>query len=241
MMEELLGRAGVRRTDLLDLATGPGRIALALAPRFTRVVGIDIEADMIEVARREATRRGITNVTFELGAAEELQFPPESVDLVTIGEAFHRLPQRLVAGKVFEWLRPGGCLVTLGSDGRFSGDEPWEATLRDVRERWLRTAFPDGWARYLPGESEDQERREAVMRGAGFVGVQGHDDFETVLTQSFEDVLGYLESTSVCTRRVLGADFDRFAEELRGALTAGGTHAFREAISWGYTLARKPA
>src|SRR5512144_2037025 len=134
LLDDLLERAAVGTGVLVDLATGPGRIALDLAARFARVVAIDLEPDMIEVGRRRAAERGIANVEWHVGRAEDLDVAPSSVDLVTIGEAFHRLEQSVIAAKAFGWLRPGGCLATLGTEGRFSGDAEWHVRIRIVRD-----------------------------------------------------------------------------------------------------------
>jgi SAM-dependent methyltransferase len=239
MLDDLLARAAVGRGALLDLATGPGRVALDLAGSFERVVAIDLEPEMIAVARARAVERGIDNVEWHVGRAEDLDAQPGSFDLVTIGEAFHRLQQRVVATNALRWLRPGGCVATLGTDGRFTGNEPWEIALRDVRERWVARAFPDGWGEALPGGSADQEGREAALRAAGFVDITGNGREDRV-DLSFEEVLGYLSSTSICSRTALGEHFEAFAAELAAELGADGTTTFRETIRWGYTLARKP-
>jgi SAM-dependent methyltransferase len=240
MLADLLERAAVGRAALLDLATGPGRIALDLAASFDRVVALDLEPDMIEVARREAARRRIDNVEFHLGRAEDFDAPPGTFDLVTIGEAFHRLVPDVVAGVAFRALRPGGCLATLGTDTRFSGDAPWEIAYREVRDRWIARSFPDGFGLVLPGGALDQDDREAVMRAAGFVDVQGHDVEETV-ELSFEELVGYLASTSGCSMQAIGPGYDRWVEELRSVLGADDASRFSEQVRWGYTLARKPA
>ena len=239
LLADLLARAKVGSAALLDLATGPGRIALDLARRFERVVAVDLEPEMIDVAKREATRRSIGNVDWHVGRAEEFHAPPASFDLITIGEAFHRLEPNVVAGHALRWLRPGGCLATLGTDNRFSGDEPWEVTLREVRDRWLPRAFPDGWGTVLPGGALDDEAREAVLRAAGFVDVEGHE-LEERRTLTFEEIAGYLASTSVCSRTALGADFDAWVVDLRTSLHADAGTTFEESIRWGYTLARNP-
>jgi SAM-dependent methyltransferase len=199
MLEDLLTRASVGRSALLDLATGPGRIALDLAGAFETVLGVDIEPEMIAVAKAIAKRRGITNVEFEVGRAEDLLLGPESFDLVTIGEAFHRLDQTLTARNALTWLRPGGCLATMGTDGWFDGLDEWEVALRSTRSRWLARLFPS------------------------------------------EQIVGYLESTSICSRRVLGDDREAFETEVRAALGPSPESTFPATIRWGYTLARKPA
>lgn len=56
---------------LLDLASGPGRVALDLAPSFETVWAIDLEPEMVEVGRQEAARRRIGNVSWVVGRAED--------------------------------------------------------------------------------------------------------------------------------------------------------------------------
>jgi len=239
MLADLLERAGVGSESLVDLATGPGRIALDLASRFERVVAIDLEPEMIAFARTAAARRGIDNVTWHVGRAEDLDVPDGSTDLVTIGEAFHRLEQAAVARKAMAWLRPGGCLATLGVDGRFAGDAEWEARVREVRDRWLDRAFPDGFGVTLPAQVEGEEARLRTLQDAGFVEVQGWD-YEQPIERDFDSIIGYLASTSVCSRRVVGAGWDEFVGELRDALRADETSRYPDILRWGYTLARKP-
>ena len=52
---------------VLDLGTGTGAIALALAPSAGRVVGRDISAGMLDEARSKAAEAGLDNVTFGEG------------------------------------------------------------------------------------------------------------------------------------------------------------------------------
>src|SRR5262245_44082685 len=55
MLDALLAEAGLGGGGvLLDLATGPGRIALDLAGNFDRVVAVDVEPEMIAVAASAA-------------------------------------------------------------------------------------------------------------------------------------------------------------------------------------------
>ncbi len=60
---------------LLDLACGPGRIAIPMASHFRRVVAIDVEPEMIAVGKLSATRRGATNIDWRVTPAEQLELP----------------------------------------------------------------------------------------------------------------------------------------------------------------------
>lgn len=60
----LLGAEPLRRQDVVDLGTGAGRLALALAPHCRHVLGLDRDAAAIEEATRQADARGLTNTEF---------------------------------------------------------------------------------------------------------------------------------------------------------------------------------
>jgi len=72
---------------ILDVGTGTGRAAIALAKRGAIVTGVDASAEMLEVARRRAVevlgRRSLgEGVTFVRGDAHRLEFPDRAFDAV---------------------------------------------------------------------------------------------------------------------------------------------------------------
>jgi len=66
---------------ILDVGTGTGRAAIALAKRGAIVTGVDASAEMLEVAARRAKDAAIA-VTFTRGDAHRLDFPDRSFDAV---------------------------------------------------------------------------------------------------------------------------------------------------------------
>jgi ubiquinone/menaquinone biosynthesis C-methylase UbiE len=66
---------------VLDVGTGTGRAAIALARRGAHVTGVDASAEMLEVAERRARENGVT-VTFARGDAHHLDAPDRSFDAV---------------------------------------------------------------------------------------------------------------------------------------------------------------
>lgn len=146
--------------SVLDVATGTGHTAFALASRVASVVAIDLTEAMLEVARAEAARRGIANVTFATGDVHDLQFPNASFDLVTCRRAAHHfsnLPRALA--EMRRVLVPGGRLII---DDRSVPDDDWvDATMnrldtlhdrshvRQYRAReWLRLLETNGFDVY---------------------------------------------------------------------------------------------
>ena len=242
LLKALVGAAALAAPSaLLDLACGPGRIALELAASFDRVVAVDLEPEMVTVGEREAAQRGIGNVSWAVGPAETFVAPADAFDLITIGEAFHRLDQRVIATQALTWLKPGGWLATLGGAGILAGAGPWQAVASKVAHRWMARAFPRGWGEARAGAETGPEGYERVLRNAGFVDV-ANQAFTAQHVWTIEAIVGYFESTSVCSRRALGEHFGGFEAELQGALAPlarGGV--LRERMVFGLTLARKPS
>ena len=110
VVTEWASRGRYRRA--VDIATGVGFTAFAVAPYAQDVLATDITPAMLQEAGQLAAARGLTNVRYALAAAEELPFPDGSLDLVTCRTAAHHFqdPPRAVA----EWRRvlaPDGTLI----------------------------------------------------------------------------------------------------------------------------------
>jgi SAM-dependent methyltransferase len=75
---------------VLDLGTGTGAIALALAPDAERVLGRDISAGMMEEARAKADEVGIDNLALAEGTFREPAVD-DPIDVVVSNFAMHHL------------------------------------------------------------------------------------------------------------------------------------------------------
>jgi ubiquinone/menaquinone biosynthesis C-methylase UbiE/catechol 2,3-dioxygenase-like lactoylglutathione lyase family enzyme len=98
----------------LDISTGGGHTALALAPTVARMIASDLTPRMLAVARAHLISQGATNVDYVIADAERLPFLDESFDLVTVRIAPHHYPD--VAQAVREMarvLQPDGRLVVI--------------------------------------------------------------------------------------------------------------------------------
>jgi ubiquinone/menaquinone biosynthesis C-methylase UbiE len=90
LLREVLDLAHPQRSDLaLDVATGTGNTALALAPVVRHVVGVDLTREMLDQARRLTAERNVANAEWVLGDACRLPFADESFDLYTVRAAPH--------------------------------------------------------------------------------------------------------------------------------------------------------
>ena len=101
-----------RDAVVLDIATGGGHTAIAMAPHVARVLATDLTPAMLDSAREHAERRGATNVDFAIADAEDLPFEDRSFDIVTCRIAAHHFPKPAAfVREVARVLRPGGTSV----------------------------------------------------------------------------------------------------------------------------------
>ena len=73
----------------LDVATGAGHTAFALAPHVARVTATDITPEMLDLTRAGAAERGLENVQVEAAAAEDLAYATAHFDCITCRIAAH--------------------------------------------------------------------------------------------------------------------------------------------------------
>src|SRR5262245_19222335 len=102
-----IGRAGQR---ILDLGTGTGLLARALARRGCVVTGLDPCEDLIEEARRADAEAGL-RIEYVRGFAEATGLVAGSFDVVCAATCWQWFDQLRAAREACRLLAPGGALV----------------------------------------------------------------------------------------------------------------------------------
>lgn len=164
----------------LDLATGTGDIALALASRGARVVGLDITFRMIELANSKVARPAPSpSPSFLVGDMLALPFPSGSFDIVTTGYGLRNVPNLVTAiEEIGRVLSPGGRVLSLDFN-RPSNRLVCSAylaylTLAGAALGWLLHRDPDTY-RYIPASIRQYPGAEAVahlFESRGFTAVR---------------------------------------------------------------------
>jgi demethylmenaquinone methyltransferase/2-methoxy-6-polyprenyl-1,4-benzoquinol methylase len=104
--------------QVLDLAGGTGDLTRLMSPRVGangHIILSDINAAMLAVGRERLLDKGIQgNVTFTQANAEQLPFPDNSFDLVTMAFGLRNVTDKQRALKsIYATLKPGGRLLVL--------------------------------------------------------------------------------------------------------------------------------
>jgi ubiquinone/menaquinone biosynthesis C-methylase UbiE len=142
-------------TDLaLDIATGAGHTALAVAPYVRSVVALDVTPEMLVETARNALQRGLTNVRVQIGVAEALPLRDASFDIVTVRTAPHHFADIARAvGEMARVVRVGGRVVvvdtTVPEDDVLDREINAIELLRDPSH--VRNYRPSEWRRMLEG------------------------------------------------------------------------------------------
>ncbi len=172
--------SGVRRGQrVLDLAAGTGD----LSSRFAGLVGAeglvvfsDINASMLEEGRARMVDEGLVgNVEYVQADAQQLPFPDDTFDCITIGFGLRNVTDKQRALEaMFHALRPGGRVLIL----EFS--KPVPKPLKTVYDLYSFKLLPlmgrlvakdEGSYRYLAESIRmhpDQETLKGMMEQAGF-------------------------------------------------------------------------
>jgi demethylmenaquinone methyltransferase/2-methoxy-6-polyprenyl-1,4-benzoquinol methylase len=163
---------------LIDVAGGTGDIALAVADRsngHAEITIVDVNEDMLKVARERAAKRKLEGIAFRQANAERLPFADDSFDAYTIAFGIRNVP-RLEAAlhEAFRVLKCGGRFICL----EFSEvDTPVLDRLYDAYSFGVIPAL----GRVVAGDAEsyhylvqsirafpNQERFADMIRAAGF-------------------------------------------------------------------------
>ncbi len=102
---------GLPGQQVLDLGTGTGTVARALAAAGCGVLGVDPSEGQLDAARRLTARDGLRGCRFVVGAGEDLPASDGSVDVVTASQCWWYVDEAAALEEVRRVLRPGGWFV----------------------------------------------------------------------------------------------------------------------------------
>lgn len=194
---------------ILDVGTGTGRAAIALARRGAVVTGVDASAEMLAVARRRAAEEGV-RVTFAQGDAHALEFAAASFDAVICLRVLMHTP---------DWRRSLGELCRVARS-RVVFDYPALASAAALQAAARHVAHACGASveayRVFPDRAVDR-----VLREDGFRITGSHRQF--VLPIALHKAFGSAAATTrvertlaaLGLRRLLGSPVTVLAERER--------------------------
>lgn len=173
--------AGMNIHQALDVGCGTGLSTRALLALAERVEGLDASPAMLKRAHRDP------RITYQLGRAEELGYPEESIDLLTVSQTLHWTDQGRFFERAAGVLKPGGWLVIY--DNFFL----WRAGETTPFSRWYRERY----LKTFPPPPRGQLRVDAAgsLRPRGF-DFAGYEEYSTPESLTRGRLIDYLVTQS---------------------------------------------
>ncbi|MFF4520461.1 class I SAM-dependent methyltransferase [Streptomyces bluensis] len=201
---------------LLDVGTGPGLVAQALAPYFDEVIAVDSDQTMCaeaEAALRPALSAG-QRLHVQHTLAEDFM-PPAGwhPHLVTCGRVFHWLDQPRLLNRLNEYIAPDGVLAVFSDRSLWTADSAWQHTARTVVQQFLgeqRHAGDDVFG--PPGQPYEDALRASAFHEVTTATIPVRREWR------IDEVLGYLYSTSFAAPHLFGERQEAFEAALTDSL-----------------------
>ncbi|MFC0560385.1 class I SAM-dependent methyltransferase [Halalkalibacter alkalisediminis] len=193
-LHKLIDIAEVNGPEIvLDIATGGGHVANALASKVNKVIALDLTSEILLEAKRFIDSNGHSNVEFVQGDAEQLPFEDHTFDLITCRIAAHHFPNpRSFVEEVFRTLKNKGTFLfidnvapekdeldafynTVEKDRDYSHFRAWKKTewIQMMEEvgfeleelhTFKKTFIFDVWAEMMKLSAENQNKLSAFMQ-----------------------------------------------------------------------------
>ena len=191
--------------DVLDVATGTGKLALELSKRLHQgqVTGIDLSDGMLDQARTKARSTGLTNTRFLEMDMSALEFPSEHFDAISCAFGIFFVEDMVEQLQhLKEKLKTGG-RITLSSFGANLFHPMGDLFLERIETYGVEIP-PRSWKRV-----DDEEKLESLFEAAGLKAFQvkrhkigyGLDGIEQwwdiIWFAGFRGLLSQLDATSL--------------------------------------------
>jgi arsenite methyltransferase len=158
-------------THVLEVGCGPGFYSCRLADEYPQLqtTGIDLSDNLLQRAKRRASRRRLLNCEFRKGDAHALPASLCHVDAVVMSRLFLIVPDReAVVREVFRVLRPGGrCFIAEPTSGF--------RTRIPLSCMWVLSKFP-----YTPAGGFREPQQADVMSRPDFASLIGSQPWSSV-------------------------------------------------------------
>lgn len=193
---------------IVDLGTGTGTVALALASRGASVTGVDVSADQLNEARAAAAEQN-ADVSFIEAPAEETGLEEGEFDVVFAGQCWHWFDREGAAEEARRLLKPDGIIVVAHFDWL-----PLPGNVVEVTEALIVKANPL-WS--MGGGNGIYPTWFHDLSVGGFAGLESFS-FDVIVPYSHEDWLGRIRASAGVGATLSADAVRRFSRRLAGTL-----------------------
>jgi len=164
--------------DVLDVACGTGIVARLVGERDGlggNVVGVDIDPDMIEVARAHTPPN--TSVKWYVGNVEDMSFlKSESFDWVLCQQGFQYFPDKVRAlQEMHRVIRPNGKLAMIMAQSVNRKNQPYQWAKAEALRKHVSPEAGEKQQKLIPFFDGNEEDLRALINKVGFREIKTHN------------------------------------------------------------------
>ncbi len=202
-----LAELAPRHGRVLDLGSGPGKLARPLAEVFEHVDAVDPAAPMI-AAGRDLDAGAHPNIAWTVSTAEAAPLAGP-YDLVVAGASIHWMDHEVLFPRLHQHMSPDGLVAVIGGDE--AHDPPWA-------EQW--PALMGRWIAAMGGVYDQQTFKAQAEAHESWIDIDGRETIAASINQSLEDFIDGEHSRGTWARRKMGPErSSAFDADLRALLT----------------------
>ena len=204
--EKLLAIAP-KRSCLLDIGCGPGKISRPLSRHFEKVIAVDPSRHMIELGQSLEEGRA-RNLHWIVGFAEDADIP-DRPDLIVAAASIHWMDHKRLFARLKTYAAADHRVAVISGDAPFR--PAWEADWQSFLARWVPA---------MTGEAFDPAGKEENWSAyKAFLDIEGSESFLSApFEQSIEDFIGCQHSRDTFAPSRLADRMNEFDGELREML-----------------------
>ena len=213
LIARIIEIAGLKPGDgVMDLGCGPGLVAIPCAKAGLKVTAVDPEPNMVEAAKAEAARAGIT-LDVRQGSSFALPKGIGPFAAVTMGRSFHWMDRAPTLEILDRLIAPAGAILLLHDNHPRTLENKWLKVLNDLGNEYGRRES----SHVKEYEGGNYRTHESFLLRSPFNKVESAGVF-VERKMSADDIVGLAFSLSTSAPQKLGDRKDAFERDLRAAL-----------------------
>jgi ubiquinone/menaquinone biosynthesis C-methylase UbiE len=199
---EVTNNQTILKTDLFPEAFGSAQVLFDITSDNSYVIGIDIAAEIVEMAKRQASRHGVDGSKYLCCDVRQIPLRDNSIDLIISDSTLDHFPTEaditVSLQELYRVMRVGGTLIiTMDNEGKLG--EP-------LRRFWIRL----GLAPFFIGKTYTIKKLRLALQSIGFV----VEDTTAIIHQP----MFFLRMTVYLLHRVSARRFNSLIEKILASL-----------------------